>query len=268
MAAWPRPGAAPAPRAAADLTRAFYAAYQDPTRAVLEGFHPVRHALRFGGTLDLAVTYAPDRLAALVDRLAPEVAASLEAVLQVVDHQRFEHLSRRSLSSPLLAIAGRPADGLPVALAARTKPVVHLERPRNPGNVGAVIRVAAAADVGAVTVSGTLDPWSPVVLRSATGLQYAVPVGRTDLPTDTGRPVVAVAVDGEPLEAAELPADAVLAIGGERFGLSSEVRERAVRTIGIPMRPGVSSLNLATAVSAVLYSWRAATVVRTGSPPW
>ncbi len=254
--------------ARADLTRAFYAAYQDRSRAVLEGFHPVRHALRFGATLELAVTYAPDRLAVLVERLAPETATALAAVLQVVDRERFGHLSRRSLSSPLLAIADRPADRLAAALAARTKPVVHLERPRDPGNVGAVIRVAAAADVGAVTVSGTLDPWSPVVLRSATGLQYAVPVGGAELLEHSGRPIVAVDVDGEPIEGAKLPADAVLAIGGERFGLSPEVRERADRTIGIPMRPGVSSLNLATAVSAVLFSWRAAALAGTGSPPW
>ena len=268
MPVTPPIGGAPAPRTAADLTRTFYAAYQDPTRTVLEGFHPVRHALRFGATLQVAVTYAPDRLAALVTRLAPEIASPLEAALQVVDRARFGHLSRRSLSSPLLAIADRPPDKLAVALAERTKPVVHLERPRNPGNVGAVIRVAAAAGVGAVTLSGTLDPWSPVVLRSATGLQYALPVGLAELPEPGGRPIVAVAVDGEPVESAELPADAILAIGGERFGLSAEVRTRAHRVIGIPMRAGVSSLNLATAVSAVLFSWRTAAVARSGTPPW
>lgn len=251
-----------------DLTRRFYVAYRSPSLAVLEGFHPARHALRFGAQLETAVTYDPDRLWALADRLAPDAAPHIERVLHVVDRERFRHLSQRSLSSPLLSICPRPVDGVPAAVADRTRPVVYLDRPRNPGNVGAVIRVAAAAGVGAVLVSGQVDPWSPVVLRSATGLQFALPVGTADLAVASGRPIVAVDAGGEPVEQAHLPPDAVLAVGGERYGLSGRVRALADRTVGIPMRPGVSSLNLATAVAAVLFSWRAAAVASNGTYPW
>lgn len=240
----------------ADLTRRFYAAYRDPRLAVLEGFHPARHALRFGGRIDVAVTYDRSRLARVAERLSPEVMGLLDPVLVTVDRERFSRLSQRSLSSPLLSIASRPAAAPGAALAARDRPVVFLERPRNPGNVGAVIRVAAAADVGGVLVSGTVDPWSPVVLRSATGLQYAIPVCPGELPTDLGRPIVALHPDGEPLGSVALPADGVLAVGGERYGLSTTLRHRATHTVGVPMKPGVSSLNLATAVAAVLFAWR------------
>ncbi|MGH9087927.1 MAG: TrmH family RNA methyltransferase [Acidimicrobiales bacterium] len=251
-----------------DLTRRLYAAYRDPGRAVLEGFHPTRHAIRFGARLEVAVTYDPGRLWALADRLAPDAVPEIERVLCVVDRERFGHLSQRSLSSPLLSVCARPTDGVPAALADRTRPVVHLERPRDPGNVGAVIRVAAAAGAGAVLVSGQVDPWSPVVLRSATGLQFAVPVGTATLPLVTDRPIVAVAVGGEPVETADLPPDAVLVVGGERYGLSDRVRALAHRSVGIPMWPGVSSLNLATSVAAVLFSWRSAALARTGAYPW
>lgn len=240
----------------ADLTRRFYAAYRDRTLAVLEGFHPARHALRFGGRIQLAVTYDRARLARAADRLDPEVMTHLDPVLATVDRERFSRLSRRSLSSPLLSIASRPDTGLGTALTASDRPVVFVERPRNPGNVGAVIRVAAAADVGGVIVSGTVDPWSPVVLRSATGLQYAVPVCSGELPADVGRPIVALDPGGEPLGRVALPPDAVMAVGGERYGLSAELRDRATHTVGVPMKPGVSSLNLATAVAAVLFAWR------------
>ncbi len=47
----------------------------------------------------------------------------------------------------------------------------------------------------------------------------------------------------------------VLAFGTERGGLSPALLARADRRVRIPMRPGVSSLNLATAVAVVLYSW-------------
>ena len=58
-----------------------------------------------------------------------------------------------------------------------------------------------------------------------------------------------------PLPAA-LPERAVLAFGTERYGLSRELMARADAAVSIPMAPGVSSLNLATSVAAVLFAWR------------
>jgi len=253
----------------AALTRRFYAAYQDPRLAVLEGFHPARHALRFGAVLETAVTYDERKLFALAERLAPESVPRIEEVVEVVTRERFSRLTRRSLSSPLLSICARPGTDVAAALARRAKPVVHLERPRHPGNVGAVIRVAAAADVGAVTVSGQ-DPWSPVAIRSATGLQFALPVAHMELSMAWDRPVVAldVDVDAAPLATASLPPDALLVVGGERHGLPAWVRDAAHRSVRLPMKPGVSSMNLATALSAVLYAWRIAAFERDGRYPW
>ncbi len=250
-----------------ELTRRFYAAYEDPGLAVLEGFHPARHALEFDTPLHLAVTYDRERLFRLAERVAPESLPGIADVLQVVTRERFTRLSRRSLSSPLLSICARPSYDIAAVLGARAKPIVHLDRPRNPGNVGAVIRVAAAADLDAVTVSGQ-DPWSPVAIRSATGLQFALPVVMRELSTSCGRPVVAVDIGCEPPDPGDLSPDSILVVGGERHGLPAWVRDVAHRSIGVPMRPGVSSLNLATALSAVLYSWRASAFERYGRYPW
>jgi TrmH family RNA methyltransferase len=68
--------------------------------------------------------------------------------------------------------------------------------------------------------------------------------------------VVAVDPGGDALEPAAVPADAVLAFGSERRGLSEDVLTRARARVRLPMRAGVSSLNLATAVSAALYALR------------
>jgi RNA methyltransferase, TrmH family len=67
-------------------------------------------------------------------------------------------------------------------------------------------------------------------------------------------PVVALDPDGE--EAASLPDDATFAFGTERDGLSAALLARADARVRIPMRAGVSSLNLATAVAVVLYMVR------------
>ncbi len=250
-----------------ELTRRFYAAYRNPRFAVLEGFHPARHALRFGARLDVAVTYDQEKLFKLAERLAPESIPGIESVLEVVTRERFTRLSQRSLSSPLLSICARPDYDIAAVLSDRAKPAVHLDRPRNPGNVGAVVRVAAAADLAAVTVSGQ-DPWSPVAIRSGTGLQFALPVAGEELAMSSGRPIVAVDIDCGPMDTASLSPDSILVVGGERHGLPAWIREVANRSVGVPMRPGVSSLNLATALAAVLYSWRISAFERDGRYPW
>jgi len=68
---------------------------------------------------------------------------------------------------------------------------------------------------------------------------------------------VAVDPGGDPLDPSAIDPRAVLAFGTERNGLSDALLERADSRLSIPMRPGVSSLNLATSVSAVLFARRA-----------
>jgi TrmH family RNA methyltransferase len=128
---------------------------------------------------------------------------------------------------------------------------VLLDRPRQLGNVGACVRVAAAAGAAAVLTTGPADPWHPDALRGSAGLHFALPVARVDAPPDTDRPLIALDPAGEPLR--ELPDRPLLAFGSERHGLSAELLARADARVALPMRPGVSSLNLATAVAAILY---------------
>jgi len=136
---------------------------------------------------------------------------------------------------------------------------VLLEDPRDLGNMGACVRVAAAADVAAVLTTGSHDPWHPDALRGAAGLHFALLVARLDGLDDLAqleRPLLALDPEGEPLDPAALDSSAVLAFGTERHGLTDELLDRADARISIPMRPGVSSLNLATSVAAVLFAWR------------
>ena len=68
-------------------------------------------------------------------------------------------------------------------------------------------------------------------------------------------PLVAFDPAGTDLRRVVLPDDAVLAFGSERRGLSAEIRAAASLVVAIPMRPGVSSYNLATSVAMALYAW-------------
>jgi RNA methyltransferase, TrmH family len=227
----------------------------DPEIAVLEGFHALKHAMRFRATIELAV--AADLAAA--DALAAEVAPDLRPALRHLLHQADPDVIR--LAAPRLprtgvvAFARRPDDVLErVRDAPRTRPIVLLEDPRDLGNVGAVIRVAAAADAAAVLTTGDHDPWDPRAIRGSAGLHFALPVLRVPRAAAGDRPLVAVDPGGDALSFDAIPPDAILAFGTERHGLSDEVLARATMRVRIPMRQGVSSLNLATAVAVVLFA--------------
>jgi TrmH family RNA methyltransferase len=243
----------------------FGRARRDPSLAVLEGLHPLKHALRFGADVEIAITRDAAELARLAARLAPDVAGRIEELAQEVSAAVFAQLAPLPPTTGVIALARRPPVDVQAALAdQRQAPVVLLENPRDLGNVGACVRVAAAAGAGAVLVSGSHDPWHPDALRGAAGLHFALPVARVDGPpeaADSGpaaRPLLALDPDGEPLSPARLPARALLAFGTERDGLSEQLLALADARVAIPMRAGVSSLNLATSVAAVLFAWRLA----------
>jgi TrmH family RNA methyltransferase len=214
---------------------------------VLEGFHAIKHAIRFGGEVLGAWTADPDGVADLVQRLAPDVHIPVE----VVD---LEALRRVVPRGQIVAVARRPIQPDPEAVLAGPGHVVVLEDPRHLGNLGAVIRVAAAAGAGGVMTTGRQNPWHPDAIRGSAGLHFGVPVHHIRAVRTGDRELVALDPAGEPLAPAAIPAAAVLAFGAERSGLSDELLEKAQRRVALPMSPGVSSLNLATAVAATLYA--------------
>ncbi len=96
-----------------------------------------------------------------------------------------------------------------------------LEDPRDLGNMGACVRVAAAADAAGVLSTGSHDPWHPDALRGAAGLHFALPVARlaehAALEHRVG-PLLALDPEGEPLDR-----------GGSGPALAARVRHRAPR---------------------------------------
>jgi RNA methyltransferase, TrmH family len=241
-----------------DPRRAFTDARRDPLLAVLEGLHALKHALRFGAdVLRVAIT-EPDAVAELIEGYAPDLPGLLRREPEVVSPEVFRALSPNAPTTGVITIARRP----PVDIAAllddpRAAPLVLLEAPRDLGNVGACVRVSAAADIAGVLTTGTHDPWNPTALRGSAGLHFALPVAHVAAVEPAGgRPLIALDGEGETLDPRELPARSILAFGSERQGLSNELLARADARVSLPMRAGVSSLNLATSVAAVLYAWR------------
>jgi RNA methyltransferase, TrmH family len=244
-----------------DLKRVFRDARRDPDLAVLEGLHALKHALRFGAQVLHTAAVSPTRLDALAQELAPDVRERILADALTVPPEVFATLAPLAPATGVIAIARRRAVDMQALLSdARPAPIVLLEDPRDLGNIGACVRVAAAADAAGVLTTGNHDPWNPAALRGGAGLQFALPVARVGAQSWPERPLVALDPDGEPLRPGALPARAILAFGAERRGLSPELLDRAAARVRLPMRAGVSSLNLATSVAAVLYALRLCSV--------
>ncbi len=239
------------------LVQRYRAARRDRDLALLEGFHALKHALRFGAEVEEAVATEPAELERLAAGLAPDLAGSLAARVTEVTPELLAQMVPQAPRTGVLALARRPRIDLAQTLAdSGPAPLVLLEDPRTMGNMGACVRVAAAAGAAGVLTTGDNDPWHPDALRGAAGLHFALPVARLDDLPEGDRPLVAIDPEGEPLGRAALAPRSILAFGTERYGLSEPLLERADARLAIPMREGVSSLNLATAVAAVLFSQR------------
>ena len=236
-------------------------ARRDPDLTVVEGFHALKHALRFGAELVEAVAVDPSALEAMAADLAPDLAGRMADRVEPIEKGELADLVPLVPHTGVVAIARRPRVDVAAALAdPAPAPAVLLEQPRNMGNIGACIRVAAAAGAAALVTTGENDPWHPDAVRGAAGLQFALPVAAVGALPESDRPLLAIDPDGEEMAPERLPERAILAFGTERHGLSGEVFERADGRVSIPMREGVSSLNLATSVAIALF------VMRIGNP--
>jgi TrmH family RNA methyltransferase len=239
------------------LIERFRVARRDAELAVLEGFHALKHALRFGAEILDVAARDPLDVARLADGLAPDVSAQLLALARATEPTTFAVLSPAEVPTGVIGIARRRTDDVAAVFAQRTPGrIVLLENATSPYNVGAAVRVAAAANAAGLFVTGPTDPWGPTALRAGAGLAFALPVARIDALPTSDRPLVAFDPDGDDLTPGSLPERAILAFGSERAGLSDALLANAILRVRIPMRAGVSSMNLATAVAVALYCAR------------
>ncbi|WP_405726103.1 TrmH family RNA methyltransferase [Streptomyces sp. NBC_01537] len=229
---------------------------------LLDGFHALKHALRFGADVPLAVATDKKAMFSLAADLAEDLTAALATSVIEVPAAVLRELVPRIHPTGVAALAVRPSErGNRERLSRlpRTAPVVVLDNPRNLGNVGAVVRLAAGFGATGVVTTGDLDPWHSNAVRAGAGLHYATAVerleqsqGRTELPPG---PLFALDPEGEDIRGLAIPDDALIVFGSERHGISAELRGRADRLVALPMRPLVSSYNLATSVAMTLFRW-------------
>lgn len=136
--------------------------------------------------------------------------------------------------------------------------VLMLEDIQDPGNLGAMLRSAAAAGVEVVYLStGSADVWSPKALRGGQGAQFALPlIERADLLEVAGSfngLTLATTMDGECLFDQNLTGSVAFMVGNEGAGLSPNLLRMAHQRVAIPMSNKIESLNATAAATVCLF---------------
>ncbi len=148
-------------------------------------------------------------------------------------------------------------------------PAVFLEGVQDPGNVGAILRSAAAFGVRSVVLDrGCADPWSPKVLRAGMGAHFSVAIHETPdlgktIETFGGRVLCAVPRGGVNLAEANLSGPIGWLFGAEGAGVSPALQAIAAQQVTLPMAAGTESINVAAAAAIFFY-----TAFCAESPPW
>lgn len=212
---------------------------------LLEGPKAVGDAVALGWR-PLAIALLPDAVSPQIDVPEVRLAPSL-----------FRELTDTRHPQGVLALFERPP-AAPEALFERDSPlIVVLDGIQDPGNVGTIIRIAAAFDASGVALTeGSADPLAPKALRASAGSALAVPL----VQTTRRRLLSEVQKRGIPLWAAVAGAagdrrparPAAIVFGSEGQGVSEEILT-AAQSVSISISPRVESLNVSAAAAILLH---------------
>ena len=158
-----------------------------------------------------------------------------------------------------LFVARIPQETLPEQL--NGKRYIALEGVQDPGNVGTILRTADAYEAdGVILLSGCADLYNPKTVRSAMGALFRIPAWNCTLAQlrsaaeQAQLPMLGAALREDTVDARQADLrNAVMMIGSEGKGLSSEALAACDRTIRIPMGARCESLNAAIAAATLLW---------------
>jgi TrmH family RNA methyltransferase len=176
-----------------------------------------------------------------------------------------EFASAAETESPqgVLALAPIPAATLDDLTSLGTLRLLILDAVQDPGNVGTIVRTAAALGAdGVVALPGTVDLWNAKVVRSGMGAHFHFPAVHCSweqlegFRSKRGLELWGADTDGEAIGSMRPPKRLGLVVGNEGAGLSTAVRASLDRLVSIPMSDRTESLNVAVATGILLHQVR------------
>lgn len=195
------------------------------------------------------------------DALAPDLAARLGEVTEVVrvDDDTLEHCADTSTPQGVLAVAPEP-DGDWFDRIGPDDRVLVLDALQDPGNVGTLVRTAAALGAsGVVLLDGSVEPWNPKAVRASAGAVFRCRLAQVQSDralerlARAGLPILVADASGSDVAPPTWHGGWALVIGSEGHGAREAIRAEAAQTVRVPMAAGVESLNAGVAGSILLY---------------
>lgn len=217
---------------------------------LLDGAHLIEAYLETFGAPALVIVSAADwsqDASVLLERLHDSRTVVLPAAM-------FAEISPVTAPTGIMALVAIPERPVPTTV----KLALMLENIQDPGNLGSILRNAAAANVDVVYLStGCTEAWSPKALRGGQGAHFNLTiVEQADLLQEISRfegNSYAAVLGGEALYAMDLSGNTAFLVGNEGSGLSSALVSAASKRVTIPLSDKVESLNAAAATAVCLF---------------
>lgn len=181
----------------------------------------------------------------------PEIGADKT---YIVDEKVFKCISETENSQGIIAVFPLNLQG--ASEIRKNSRYVFLDRLQDPGNMGTIIRTACAFDIkGLIVNQGCVDPFSPKVVRSASGSIGKIEIIKIDDVTELKDfNLITADLKGENILKFSWPEGFILCIGNEAGGVSEQVKSLSKHIVTIPISNSTESLNAAVACGIILYS--------------
>ena len=190
------------------------------------------------------------------------VQVAADAHWLILDDRLFGELDLLPSPSPVLAVVDTPRPLLPARLG-EGGDIIVLDRVQDPGNVGAILRTAAAAGVQTLlTTPGTAACWAPKVLRAGMGGHFVMDIVENVAPHAlqalvTHLPLAGTVLQGgQSLYGTDLRSPLAWVFGNEGEGIAPALQEWLGLRLTIPQAAGVESLNVAASAAVCLFEQR------------
>ena len=165
----------------------------------------------------------------------------------------FDALAETKTPQNVIGLFERPKSSLGDLLRRRDTILVALEGVQDPGNVGTIVRLAAAFDAaGVALLPGCADPYSPKAIRASAGAILSVPVAPATLEELLAAQLPIYAADAGGARTVPPARGAIVVFGSEGRGVSDSIRKSAT-AIAIPMSAKIESLNVAASAAILLF---------------
>ena len=221
---------------------------------VAEGLQCAREALKSNSGPRIETLYLTNN-----GRSKVEEASDLSA-LNIVDvsDEVMKEMSETITPQGILAVCTIPQVSFDSIALNGSRRFIYLSEVQDPGNAGTILRSADAFAMDAVITSpGSVDMYSPKVVRSTAGSLWHIPVFES-VPLqellDLGMNAFSLGAEGSKnLSQYQMSGDTLAVFGNEARGLSTEQNVDSIDVVSIPMPGNAESLNLSAAASIVMY---------------